>query len=300
MPTKKNNWNPPELTDERLKYVAIGCQECIECRRQKANQWRVRLQEELKENAVAKFVTLTFSNEELIKLIKETRVGESNAIMTIAMRRFLERWRKKYKKSVKHWAVTELGGRHDRIHVHTILFTDVENETIQKIWKYGNIWVGDYVNQKTINYIVKYMTKIDEKHKNYKSIVLTSPGIGKNYKNAERNKYNGINTKDNYILNNGQKIALPIYYRNKIYSEEEREKLWIQRIEREERYVMGERIKMITKEDELLYFRKLKAAQAKNKRIGYGDDGKEWQKEIYNISLRKLNEHKKIRDIKKI
>ena len=45
-----------------------------------------------------KFITLTFSNEELEKLIQETGIQESNAVATIAVRRFLERWRKKYKK----------------------------------------------------------------------------------------------------------------------------------------------------------------------------------------------------------
>ena len=41
-----------------------------------------------------------------------------DGIATLAVRRFLERWRKKYKKSVKHWFVTELGGKFtERIHL---------------------------------------------------------------------------------------------------------------------------------------------------------------------------------------
>ena len=34
LPNKKNNNNPPEITDERVKYVPIGCGNCIECRNQ--------------------------------------------------------------------------------------------------------------------------------------------------------------------------------------------------------------------------------------------------------------------------
>ena len=34
--------------------------------------------------------------------------------------------------------------------------------------------IQNYVNERTVNYIVKYLTKVDEKHKAYKSIVLTS------------------------------------------------------------------------------------------------------------------------------
>ena len=35
---------------------------------------------------------------------------------------------------------------------------------------------------------------------------------------------------------------MPIYYRNKIYSEEEREKLWIQKLNSNTRYILGEKI----------------------------------------------------------
>ena len=37
-------------------------------------------------------------------------------------------------------------------------------------------------------------------------------------------------------------MALPMYYRNKIYTEEEREKLWIVKLDKEERWVCGEKV----------------------------------------------------------
>ena len=83
--------------------------------------------------------------------------------------------------------------------------------------------MGNYCNEKTINYIIKYVTKVDEDHKNYKSIILTSKGIGSSYLKthaATKNVYNEDKTNENYRLNNGGKTALPIYYRNHIYSEE--------------------------------------------------------------------------------
>ena len=51
--------------------VAIGCGVCMECMKQKANTWKVRLIEDLKEHTNGHFVTLTFSNEEYAKLQKE-------------------------------------------------------------------------------------------------------------------------------------------------------------------------------------------------------------------------------------
>ena len=105
---QKNNNDPPEITDERVKWVPIGCGNCMECRKQKKREWQIRMNEEIKHDRTGKFITLTFSNEELDKLIQETGIQESNAVATIAVRRFLERWRKKYKKSVKHFLITAI------------------------------------------------------------------------------------------------------------------------------------------------------------------------------------------------
>ena len=99
------------------------------------------MNEEIKHDNTGQFITLTFSNQELEKLTKETGIKESNAVATIAVRRFLERWRKKYKKSVKHWLVTELGRKFtERIHLHGILFTNEDDKTIEKLWKYGRYY----------------------------------------------------------------------------------------------------------------------------------------------------------------
>ena len=90
---------------------------------------------------------------------------------------------------------------------------------------------------------MKYIGKQDEKHKTYKPIILASAGIGRGYekrKDSENNKYkkNG-ETNETYKTRKGTKLALPIYYRNKIYTEEEREKLWIEKLDKQERYVLG-------------------------------------------------------------
>ena len=69
--SKKNNYCPPELKDERVKYVPIGCGNCMECRKKKQNEWKVRMLEEIKRQETCKFVTLTFNDESYIKLRKK-------------------------------------------------------------------------------------------------------------------------------------------------------------------------------------------------------------------------------------
>lgn len=299
-PNKKNGGIIPPITDDRVLYVAVGCGKCMECMQQKKREWLVRLQEEIKENNNGKFVTLTFRDEELDKLQEEIDTSDyyikSNESATLAVRRFLERWRKKYKKSVRHWLVTELGQNNsERVHLHGILWTDVDNDTIQELWKYGNIWVGTYVNARTINYIVKYIHKQDLEHKNYKPKILCSKGIGSRYlktTNTKRNKFKDKETNTLYKNAQGYEMALPIYYRNHIYTEEEREKLWINMLDKEERWVCGERVDISESEDE--YFKLRDYYREKNKRLGYGDDTENFDEKQYKDLRRKFRILKKL------
>ena len=107
--TKKNQGNVPECKDERLRYVPTKCGKCIECRKEKARNWRIRLAEELKNNPDALFITLTFNEDnyqklawELFKKNKENlNYTEQNEMCKTAIRRWLERIRKKTGKSIR-------------------------------------------------------------------------------------------------------------------------------------------------------------------------------------------------------
>ena len=225
----------PPIFDERVKLVPIGCGKCLECMKQKARGWQVRLLEELKKGNKAYFVSPTFSPDWLAHCTKKvlekanyTGYELDNAVATYAVRKFLERWRKEYGKSLRHWLITELGQEEtEHLHLHGIVWTDEPLNKVEKHWKYGTIHKGNknFVNEKTVNYIIKYVTKADSKHKLYKPIILCSKGIGNNYTEQTRhdwkkNKYNGKETKETYITRSGHKVAMPIYWRNKIYTEE--------------------------------------------------------------------------------
>lgn len=289
-------FNGKKIKDERVLYVPVGCGKCMECLKKKSREWQVRLQEEIKNDRKGIFVTLTFSNESIQELsegIKLEGYELDNEIARLGVRRFLERWRKKYKKSVKHWLVTELGHQGtENIHLHGIIFTDKGN-SIEDIWQYGYTWQSDknngFVNEQTINYIIKYTNKIDKQHQYYKSLILTSAGIGKDYvksSNSKNNKYNGNNTKEFYKSRKGNKLSLPIYYRNKIYTDEEKEKLWIQKLEEKVRYVNG--VKIDISDGEENYYKALMIARQQNRRLGYGNDEKNWDRIKYERERRNM------------
>nr|WAE43726.1 MAG: replication initiator protein [Microviridae sp.] len=290
---KKNKGNVPEMKDKRVAAVPTGCGVCIECRAQKKREWQIRLTEEVKHDNSGQMITLTFDTNNLRTLREmykdKTPYEQDNAIATIAVRRFLERWRKEHKKSVKHWLITELGhGEFEHMHIHGILWTNEPGEKIKKIWQYGNIWAGygtnrTYVNESTISYIIKYVTKIDEKHKYYKPIILCSPGIGSKYINTEAAKI--AKKEEAYRTRTGHKIALPIYYRNKIYTEDEREKKWIEKIDKNERYVLKQKIKIDKTQDE--YIKAVKEARRINQQLGYRNRETNWTEKKYEEKRRK-------------
>lgn len=349
--------------DKRVLTTPIGCGECIECRKQKATEWQVRLLEDVKHNKNGKFLTLTFNNESIKKLAKEvtqkttkTKIitgyevnekGElepkykrkeykdkngktryrysyriiteeielkgyetDNAIATLALRKWLERWRKKYGKSLRHWMITELGHKGtENIHMHGIVWTDEDIKIIEQTWNYGYIWIGEkdengkitnYVNEKTVNYITKYVQKMDLDHKYYKSKILTSAGIGEDYfkrEDSKRHYYVAGKTRDYYTTNTGHKMKMPKYYRNKIYTDEQRELLWLEMLNKQERYILGEKIDVSTIEGIEDYYGTLQFARRKNREKGYGTGTKDWNQKKYEEDRRNMLMQKRIQAV---
>lgn len=252
LPTKKNGFNPPKLKDKRLYEVEVPCGMCVECRKKKAREWSIRLQEEIKrdtyinnEKQTPLFITLTFSNEKAKELIEKYNLIDLNDVARKAVRLMLERYRKKNKTSFKHWFVTELGEETNRLHLHGIIWLNISKDNLEKLWSYGHVDIKPYLSKGGINYVTNYSLKIKLQNAYYKPVVCCSKGLGENYVTEEikiLKKFNGINTPDYYTLSDGRKVAMPKYYRNKIYTEEERELLYLLRLNKPEIYVCGVKV----------------------------------------------------------
>ena len=138
------------------------------------------------------------------------------------------------------------------------------------------------------------MHKADPLHKEYIPKLCVSPGIGSGYLNRADCVINGYKddseTKETYTTRQGLKLPLPIYYRNKIYNEEEREKLWVQKLDKNLRYVLGQKVDISTTEGENDYFRMLREAQIKNLKMGYNGGEENWEEREYEIERRKLKQ----------
>lgn len=276
----------------------------------------MRITEDIKENKIAKIVTLTFNTESLIELAKECKGATGyeldNQICKLAVKRWRERWRKKYKRSPRHWLITELGhGKTEHVHMHGIVWEDnryiLEDELlneIEKTWKYGFIGKGkinyntgkyiNYVNEKTASYFTKYVNKIDEQHKEYKQIILTSPGIGKNFIESEKAKdniYKEGKTNQMYNVTNGGVLPMPEYFRRKMYTDEQREKMTTEMLDKNIIYIEGKEYRGNIGDDKTN--RMYEELRKKNARMGYGDGRPNYERRrIENAKRRKIQKER--------
>ena len=98
-----------------------------------------------------------------------------------------------------------------------------------------------------------------------------------------------------YKTRKGWELGLPIYYRNKLYSDDEKEKLWLEKLDKEVRWVDGVKVDISKGNEE--YYKLLEVKRAKNKRLGYGDDTENWELKDYENQRRNL---KKIERYEKV
>ena len=111
-------------------------------------------------------------------------------------------------------------------------------------------------------------------------------GVGSEDAYSERNKYKKGETIETYKTRQGTELALPVYYRNHIYNENEREKLWLEKLDKKERWICGQKVD-ISKDDKE-YFKVLYEARKKNKRLGYGNNEKNWELKKYENERRNI------------
>ena len=148
-----------------------------------------------------------------------------------------------------------------RIHLHGIFYAPNGITQFKLINILKNNWIdgycynGKYCNEKTINYVSKYMTKKDMDNPEYTGKVLCSPGLGAGYikRIGKRHEWNEENTKEDYYTRQGTHIALPKYYKYKLFTEDQRERLWIYRENSGEKFVGNFKIKITDEESEEYY-----------------------------------------------
>jgi hypothetical protein len=138
----------------------------------------------------------------------------------------------KHASNIKYFAVGEYGSKGERPHYHAIIF-NADRERIERAWalenkKIGEIHIGS-VTEASIVYTLKYMCKHmrikkDDPYGREREFRLMSKGMGEAYVTEQMKKWHLADPVERmYIpLKDGKKVAMPRYYKDRIYNEKQR------------------------------------------------------------------------------
>ena len=220
-------------TDITPVFRLVPCGYCISCVQRKRADWSFRLHQEAKNSILKTFLTLTYD---------EKHKPSSGSLDKKELQKYFKRVRNTCKE-LKYYAVGEYGTKGKRPHYHAIVF-NVPNDVLVSKWTESNnseILKGfvstDEVNEATIHYVTGYITKkygemdpvtgkFDNKwdSETLRPFALMSKGLGKIYLKHNA-KYHKSKFTTETRKEGGQKAVIPRYYKDKIFTEEERKLL---------------------------------------------------------------------------
>lgn len=246
----REEWQDTDQYTTRTRTVPCG--KCYKCLGRRRNAWAFRLHHEMLNSDTACFITLTYG------INKEEGFGEDpplsfNGIYTLEKRHlqlFIKRLREvnrrhqkrkygtlyKNQRTLKYYAAAEYGTNNKRPHYHIIMF-NLHCDFIQRsfdlsknIWKKGNADIAQS-NIATINYVVGYVMKgsfepeTDDDDREPEFSIM-SQKLGASYLSDKVYHYHldRMDTSANHP--SGFKIPLPRYYRDQIFSTEEKAELY--------------------------------------------------------------------------
>jgi len=211
-------------------YIPVPCSKCPPCMKRRTSGWSYRLVKEGERSKSALFVTLTYDTN----YVPITEKGFMNLDKT-DVQKFFKRLRKLSNEKLKYYVCGEYGTKKMRPHYHIILF-NADKYMVHKAWmlnnkSLGSIYIGQ-VNEASIGYTLKYMTKKgkiplhfnDDRQKEFS---LMSKKMGDNYITPKMIKWHKEDLEKRMYVNipGNKKIAMPRYYKDKIYNELEKQKI---------------------------------------------------------------------------
>lgn len=184
------------------------------------------LQEE-KRSSSAHFITLTYESAFL--------PISSNGHMTLdksAFPSFIKRLRRYTSNKLKYYACGEYGSQFSRPHYHAIVFNVDDPLLFAKAWTVDGCSIGvvdvGQVSGDSIAYVSGYINKRSRgaarrNDDRIPEFSLMSKGLGSNYLTPAVKAYHLSDLSRNYLTKDGgDKIALPRFYRDKIYDDDDK------------------------------------------------------------------------------
>lgn len=223
------------------RKISVPCGYCEACVYNNAQEWRVRLEEELSSSSSAYFITLTYSNDALPIGVCTNSFGDKYYAPQVSKRDvqlFIKRLRfaleDKFKcQGLRYYIVSEYGPRTLRPHYHGILFNVPQfnpnsdknlakiTKQVEESWSNGFVKV-DRVVPERIGYVTKYLSCISNLPDGFVRpfrLMSRRPGIGSSYMDrTSRIDWHRENL-NCYVPNGQYRRRMPRFYKDKIFDD---------------------------------------------------------------------------------
>jgi hypothetical protein len=214
-------------TKNNLKKHIVPCGQCVACMINVAEDYALRLEQEQRDSFNAFFCTFTYAEDEL---------PEDCELDKNDFQLFMKRLRQNFiyagygKQNIKYFTVAEYGEEFGRPHFHSIMFNmpckgSPLSVILHTSWQKGLVDIRD-VNEGRIRYVTGYMVKRghiqEEFGRKTEPFRLVSNGIGESYIKKRKKWHNDDISRLYMVKDGGKKSRLPRYYRERIYSKEDR------------------------------------------------------------------------------
>lgn len=237
--TPINIKNPKKARGYTDMFLTVPCGKCVACLKRRARSWVFRLMQEDQESYTSAFVTYTYDQEN-VPLSPNGWLTLDRKHHSEYMKKLRSQlWRDGYRDpedpekplKLKYYLVGEYGGQFERPHYHAILFNlpefyQVNEHKLEEIWQKGRVQV-DQVTGASIAYVCGYVNKqtffynYGEDDDRIPEFSFMSKGLGLNYLSEEVVKSLKKRLNPFLTVENGHKIPLPRYYKEKAFTDEE-------------------------------------------------------------------------------
>jgi len=207
-------------TPEKLKSgQVVPCGKCADCIGMRRDDWFKRIYFEAYKSLYTLFVTLTYNDEHL-------PLAEIPVLNYPDIQKYFKRLRK-IGLQFKYFGVGEYGEHYARPHYHCLFFFQKEFDFnhLETKWMNGNVHVMN-ANEAMIKYTLKDMLKetdiFDGVSRSLKPHIYCSKGIGISYVEQFEQWHALRPLERNFMVFQGKSKRLPRYFRNKIFTQDER------------------------------------------------------------------------------
>lgn len=252
----------PVLVKRDELVSSFPCGKCEKCLKRRVSGWSFRLMQQDRISMSAYFLTLTYAVES-VPITKNGFMGLDKRDLQLFFKRLRKAHGGICSdgnttgsitgSTIKYYAVGEYGGTSYRPHYHIIIFNadlelmigkelafQVKNQVIPLDGKYpfqciqwpaGHVTIGE-VNAASVGYTLKYVSKPKRipMHRNddrLPEFALMSKRMGKNYITDQIMAWHKADLLNRMHLTTeqGQKIAMPRYYKDLLYNRMERSEI---------------------------------------------------------------------------